>query len=124
MIEVQQGFCFTEAVPFPFVDMVDVGNAVAAQGFGDRIGLLPRHDSIDIALEQRDPAAALQRLEQYDRLLPGDPGVTFLKGVSLEAMGNRQAAARQYNTFLRMSPQGGTAQQFAYSRLRGWGYLR
>jgi predicted Zn-dependent protease len=77
-----------------------------------------------IALEQRDPAAALQRLEQYDRLLPGDPGVTFLKGVSLEAMGNRQAAARQYNTFLRMSPQGGTAQQFAYSRLRGWGYLR
>jgi predicted Zn-dependent protease len=77
-----------------------------------------------IALEQRDPAAALQRLEQYDRLLPGDPGVTFLKGVSLEAMGNRQAAARQYNTFLRLSPQGGAAQQFAYSRLRGWGYLR
>jgi predicted Zn-dependent protease len=76
-----------------------------------------------LALELRDPAQAYQRLDEYDRLLPGDPGTTFLKGVSLEAMGNRRAAAQHYNSFLRQNAQGDAA-QYAYSRLKGWGYVR
>lgn len=76
-----------------------------------------------LALELRDPAQAYQRLDECSRLLPGDPGVTFLKGVSLEGLGNRQAAAQHYHAFLRQNAQGDAA-KYAYSRLRGWGYLR
>lgn len=76
-----------------------------------------------LALELRDPGTALQRLDQYDRLLPGDPGITFLKGVSYEGTGNRRAAAQHYNAYLRQSQQGDAA-QYAYSRLKGWGYVR
>lgn len=76
-----------------------------------------------LALELRDPAMALQRLDEYDRILPGDPGVTFLKGVSYEGTGNRRAAAQHYNAYLRQSQQGDAA-QYAYSRLKGWGYVR
>lgn len=76
-----------------------------------------------LALELRDPGMALQRLDQYDRLLPGDPGITFLKGVSYEGTGNRRAAAQHYNAYLRQSQQGDAA-QYAYSRLKGWGYVR
>ncbi|MFC5300097.1 M48 family metalloprotease [Azospira restricta] len=76
-----------------------------------------------LALELRDPAQAFQRLDEYDRLLPGDAGVTFLKGVSLEGLGERRAAAQHYNAFLRQNAQGDAA-QYAYLRLKGWGYLR
>ena len=76
-----------------------------------------------LALELRDPGTALQRLDQYDRLLPRDPGITFLKGVSYEGTGNRRAAAQHYNAYLRQSQQGDAA-QYAYSRLKGWGYVR
>ena len=38
-----------------------------------------------LALAQKDPgSAAYEHLDRYDRLMPGDAGVTFLKGVSLE----------------------------------------
>lgn len=76
-----------------------------------------------LALELRDPGMALQRLDEYDRVLPGDPGIAFLKGVSYEGAGNRRAAAQQYNAYLRQSQQGDAA-QYAYSRLKGWGYVR
>lgn len=76
-----------------------------------------------LALERRDPGAALQDLDAYDRLLPGDAGVTFLKGVSLEGMGNRQAAAQHYATYLRQGNQGQSG-QFAYGRLKAWGYVK
>ena len=76
-----------------------------------------------LSLELRDPAQAMQRLDEYDRILPGDPGILFLKGVSQEGLGNRRAAAQHYNAFLRQSQQGDAA-QYAYSRLRGWGYMR
>lgn len=76
-----------------------------------------------LALELRDPANAYRRLDECDRRLPGDAGVTFLKGVSLEGMGDRRAAARHYDAFLRQSAQGDAA-QYAYSRLKGWGYVR
>ena len=75
------------------------------------------------ALELRAPAGAFQRLDACDRLLPGDAGITFLKGVSLEGMGNRRAAAQHYDAFLRQNAQGDAA-QYAYSRLKGWGYVR
>ncbi|MFN4326733.1 MAG: M48 family metalloprotease [Azonexus sp.] len=76
-----------------------------------------------LALAQKDPGAAYEHLDRYDRLLPGDAGVTFLKGVSLEGMGRRQDAANQYAAYLKRT-QKGQAAEYAYSRLRGWGYVK
>lgn len=76
-----------------------------------------------LALSQRDPAAAYDALDQFNRLLPGDPGVTFLMGVSAEGMGNRKVAAQQYYKYLQMTQQGEAA-QFSYSRLKSWGVVR
>ncbi len=76
-----------------------------------------------LALGQKDPGAAFEHLDRYDRLLPGDAGVTFLKGVSLEGMGKRQEAARQYAAYLKRSQQGKAA-EYSMSRLQSWGYLK
>lgn len=76
-----------------------------------------------LALSQRDPAAAYNALQQFNRLLPGDPGVTFMMGVSAEGLGNRQLAAQHYSRYLQMSQQGEAA-QFSYSRLKSWGMVR
>ncbi|MDR0775820.1 MAG: M48 family metalloprotease [Azonexus sp.] len=76
-----------------------------------------------LALAQRDPAKAYANLDAYDRMLPGDAGITFLKGVSLEGMGKRQEAAGQYAAYLRRTRQGQAA-SYAQSRLQSWGYLK
>jgi predicted Zn-dependent protease len=68
-------------------------------------------------LQARNPAAAFEQFDRFDRLLPGDPGITFLKGVSLEGMGERQRAAQHYAAFLRAGGQGEPA-KFAQSRLQ------
>ena len=76
-----------------------------------------------LALGLKEPAEAYANLDRYDRMLPGDAGITFLKGVSLEGMGKRQDAAKHYAAYLRKNRQGKAA-AYAQSRLQGWGYLR
>ena len=76
-----------------------------------------------LALRTRDPGAALQAFDRFDTLLPGDPGITFLKGVAAEGMGNRPLAARQYSAFIRTQTQGEAA-LYAYQRLKSWGMVR
>ena len=76
-----------------------------------------------LALQQRKPQAALQALNTFDRLLPGDSGVTFLKGASLEAMGQREPAAQHYARYLQQV-RSGDASQHAYTRLKAWGYAK
>lgn len=76
-----------------------------------------------LALQQRDAGRAYQNLDRFDRLLPGDAGITFLKGISLEGMGNRQAAAQHYAAYLRQSQQGNAA-QYSYNRLKAWGVVK
>ena len=73
-----------------------------------------------LALGQKDPAAAYEHLDSYDRLLPGDAGITFLKGVSLEGMGKRPEAAAQYAAYLKRNRQGKAA-EYSMSRLQAWG---
>lgn len=77
--------------------------------------------TLDLGLRQ--PAAAYENLQAFDRALPGDPGIGFLKGVALEGMGEQRRAAEQYAAFLRTTQQGEAA-QYAASRLKAWGYLR
>ncbi len=76
-----------------------------------------------LALGEKDPAKAYEHLDRYDRLIPGDAGVTFLKGISLEGMGKRPEAAAQYSAYLRRTQQGKAA-EYAYSRLQSWGYVK
>ena len=75
-----------------------------------------------LALELRDPAMALQRLDEYDRVLPGIPASPFSRASPTKAPAIA-AAAQYYNAYLRQSQQGDAA-QYAYSRLKGWGYVR
>ncbi|MCX8085458.1 MAG: M48 family metalloprotease [Rhodocyclaceae bacterium] len=77
--------------------------------------------SLRLALHQ--PEAAFAAFDQFDRLLPGDPGIAFLKGASLEAAGNRKAAAEHYARFLKTGATGKPAEH-ARERLKSWGYLR
>ena len=76
-----------------------------------------------LKLGLRDPGGAYEDLRAYDRLLPGDPGTRFLKGVALEGMGNQGAAAREYAAFLQGGAQGQAA-GYAQGRLKTWGYLK
>jgi len=76
-----------------------------------------------LRLGRRDPAGAFAAFDRYDQLLPGDPGIVFLKGVSLEASGDRQAAADHYARFLQTGARGGPAEH-ARARLKAWGRLR
>lgn len=76
-----------------------------------------------LSLGQKDPAGPTKHPDRYDKLLPGDAGITFLKGVSLEGMGKRQEAATQYSAYLKRSQQGKAA-EYSYSRLKSWGYVK
>lgn len=69
----------------------------------------------------RDGAKAWLALEQYDRLLPGDPGVIFLQGVALESLGRTRHAAEHYRSYLRVT-QEGQAAHYALSRVKALGY--
>lgn len=76
-----------------------------------------------LKLGLRDPAAAFAAFDRYDQLLPGDPGILFMKGISLEAGGNRQGAAQHYARFLQAGAQGKPADH-ASAQLKAWGYLK
>ncbi len=66
---------------------------------------------------------AFHEFDQYDRLLPGDPNTVFFKGLALEKMHRRPAAAQAYSRYLHQVKQGNMARH-AYQRLRQWGYIR
>ena len=67
--------------------------------------------------------AAYQELNTYDRMLPGTPQVNFYQGYALEGMGRREEAAQEYVNFLKQQNKGKEA-QYAYNRLKSWGYVQ
>ena len=66
---------------------------------------------------------AIHQLDRYNTLLPGNPEVQYYKGLSWEKMQKRQESAQQYSMYLRKVRKGKHA-QYAYSRLKSWGYIR
>ena len=66
---------------------------------------------------------AYQHLSTFDTLLPGNPEITFFQGVAKEGMGERQQAAQYYMGYLQRIKQGKKA-QYAYNRLKTWGYTK
>jgi predicted Zn-dependent protease len=73
-------------------------------------------------LERRFDAAH-EDLVTYDKLLPGNPSIAFLNGLSLEGMNRVPQAAKEYHRYLQAVSQGERAQH-AYRRLVDWGYLK
>jgi predicted Zn-dependent protease len=67
---------------------------------------------------------ALDNFTRCDRLLPGNPQLTFYMGYSRDKIGQRQAAADHYSAYLKMvNYQTNEYSQYAYQRLKEWGYV-
>ncbi len=74
------------------------------------------------ALKLKNFESAYQNFQNERRLLPENPTSIFFMGYSLEEMGRRQAAARQYQRYLQRVRQGDYAQHAA-RQLQKWGYV-
>jgi tetratricopeptide (TPR) repeat protein len=66
---------------------------------------------------------AINQLDRYNSILPGNPEVLYYKGLSWEKMRKRQESAQQYSMYLRKVRKGEHA-KYAYTRLKNWGYIR
>lgn len=71
------------------------------------------------ALESKRFEAAHAAFSRYETLLPGNPETRFLDGLSLDLMGRKEAAAREYAAYLQKVTSG-VAAQHAYGRLQQW----
>lgn len=81
------------------------------------------HASGFAAIRLKQYNKALSDFGRYDQLLPGDPNTGFFKGLALEGMHQRPAAAKAYRQYLQQVRQGNMAKH-AYQRLNQWGYVR
>jgi len=75
------------------------------------------------SLNSRRFDAALSDFTAYDQRLPGNPAMAFYKGLTLDQMGRREAAAAEYQRFLQSGATGEEA-ELAYNRLTAWGYIK
>lgn len=66
---------------------------------------------------------AYQQFTEYNKLLPGNPEISFFRGLSLEGMQRREEAAGFYYQYLQQVREGNQA-QYAYRKLKSWGYLK
>ena len=75
----------------------------------------------ELSLKQYE--AARDHFVSYEKTLPGNPNTVFFIGLSAEGMDNREEAANRYNAYLKEVKQGEKA-QYAYTRLKEWGYVK
>lgn len=66
---------------------------------------------------------ALGDFNIYERRLAGNPNILFFKGACFEGQKNREKAANQYVSYLKVVNEGPMAQH-AYQRLVDWGYVQ
>ncbi len=59
----------------------------------------------------------------YEKRLPGNPGTLFFQGLSLEGMDKKEPAAKAYKAYIQQVQEGKQA-QYAYQRLKQWGYIK
>lgn len=103
--------------------------ASQAKRFSDKAKqVYPREAQADLvsgiaAMRRGQFEAALYDFGRYDKLLPGNSNMAYLKGLALENMHYRQAAAREYYRYLQNVNQGDPARH-AYKRLVQWGYIQ
>ena len=76
-----------------------------------------------LAFEAGRHRESLEHLARAEKLVPGQPQVAFYRGRDFEALGDREAAAREYAKVLREVRRGEMA-EYCYRRLVEWGYIR
>lgn len=74
------------------------------------------------ALEGGKSAAALAEFKAYERVLPGNPGMTFYSGRALEGLGRKKEAAEAFSRYLQVGGTGESA-TYATQRLTDWGMM-
>lgn len=76
-----------------------------------------------IKLKKKKYDTALAKFNAYDKKLPGNPTITFFKGVAYEGKGVRKSAADNYEKYWQAVKQGDNA-KYAYGRLVEWGRIK
>lgn len=77
------------------------------------------------ALAGKKFARAQSNFERFDRILPGNPQVTFYMGYCLDKTDKKQAAAGRYMEYLKKTNYASSKySQYAYNRLKAWGYAK
>lgn len=78
-----------------------------------------------INLELKKYQKAYQDFARYDKLLSGNPQITFYKGYSFDNSNNIEQAANQYLKYLKMvNYESNKYSKHAYARLKKWGYVQ
>ena len=68
---------------------------------------------------------AYNNFDTCDKLLPGNPQISFYKGYCLDKKGDIEPAANNYINYLKMTGnQPNKYGQYAYNRLKQWGYAK
>jgi predicted Zn-dependent protease len=68
---------------------------------------------------------AFRDFDKCDRVLPGNPQIKFYKGFCLDKLNKKQVAADNYVTYLKMiNYKSNKYSNYAYNRLRKWGYVK
>lgn len=75
-------------------------------------------------LLQKKYDAAYHSFATCEQLLPGNPNLSFYKGIALEGMQRHRDAAREYQRYLHSSGGQGAQAAHAYQRLSDWGYIQ
>jgi X-X-X-Leu-X-X-Gly heptad repeat protein len=75
----------------------------------------------ELSLKKYDEA--YDHFQMYAKALPGNPNTLFYQGLSAEGMSKRDLAARHYKAYLNEVNRGEKA-QYAYGRLKEWGYIK
>lgn len=77
----------------------------------------------NLAIEK--PGPAHEDFKRCDELLPGNPQVTFYRGYALDKSGQQQPAADRYAAYLKaINYASNKYSQYAYQRLKAWGYVK
>lgn len=75
------------------------------------------------ALQKKDYDSAYAEFRDYEKMLPGNPNTIFLRGLSMEGMGNKNKSALEYHRYLKLDTQSKQARH-AYQRLVDWKYIK
>ena len=75
------------------------------------------------ALQNKNYDSAYAEFRDYEKMLPGNPNTIFLKGLSLDGMGNKNKSALEYHRYLKLDTKSKQAQH-AYRRLVDWKYIK
>lgn len=76
-----------------------------------------------IRLEAKEFESALRDFTSYDKALPGNPQLLFLRGYAQEGMGRIKPAAELYHRYLQVITKGEDARH-ARRRLVEWGFIK